>query len=275
MKHYMMLLFAAVWPGIAAAGLLVTDLVGKAETEGKKVIAVLAELADGTQLALDGGARMVAVDLVSGREFVLRGPGRYRVDKDGPSAVQGVAVESAALPIKNLASIRIAPAGVAQAALVMRGIRKTSGLVLESPVRTAVLTTTPKLRWLPVEGATGYRVVISDDRGAQLFEAMAAEPEFTLPAPAGLAHGKRYKWRVEALGQQGSFADAAAEFSVLSTETAERLAQLKPEAGAPYARRILYATLLQEAGVRDEAKALWKSLAEERPGNELITELAK
>ena len=276
LKQFLVLLATLMSSWGVAAGLLVTDIVGMVETDTKSKLAVMVEVTDGTSLQLEEGSRMVAVDLATGKEFSFRGPGRYLVEKDGPRTLKGTPVDTKSLPALKSPNLRIAPAKVSQATLVMRGGLKISGVVLESPVRTSVLLAAQRFSWLPVNGAVSYHFIIQDDQGNQKFEStVVSGTELILPPEAGLASGSRYKWRVEAIGTQGGFADAAAEFSVVPKETAERLAQFKPDNTASFARRVLYATLLQDAGVRDESRAIWKKLAEERPEDEAIADLAR
>ena len=275
MKHLVISILLGTCSCLSWAGLLVTDLAGKVEIDGRKPLAVLGEIPDGARLTLATGARLVVVDLSTGKEFLLNGQGQYLVEKNGLQVIKGPPVESKALPVGNLPEVRIATGRVAQATLVMRGIRKVNVPIPLSPVRTAVLTTTPTLRWLPVEGATSYRVIVLDDQSAKVYEATAAGNEVALQSSAGLIAGRYYSWRIEALSSQGRFADASTVFSVVPEERAKQLAQIKPEDGAPYSRRILYAAQLQEAGALEEAKLIWHALAVERPEDATLKELAE
>ena len=259
----------------AMAGLLVTDIAGTAEIEGKGPIATLTELADGARLRLAPGAQVVAVDLASGREYVLKGNARYIVGAGGPKTAEGKPVDAKPLPARNLAEVKIAPGKVAQATLVMRSAPKFNVPVLHAPARSIVVTARPTFKWGSVDGAAGYRLVVKGQDGAALWDATVAGNEFTAGAERALAPGESYTWRIEVVGADGrTISDAAARFSVAAAEVIKRLDELKPAADAPFGRRVLYAAQLREAGAMAEARELWQALARERPNDEVLKSLA-
>jgi len=259
----------------AFAGVLVTEVNGKAEVDGKGAVTTLSEIPDGARLSLPAGSRVVVVDLGSGREFLLKGGAKYEITAGGPRAKDGVAIEARELPAKNLPDIRLARGKTAQATLVMRGARKANVPVLQYPVRTASISTTPLFRWHAVEGAAHYRVSVMNPGGFVVWQAGTRETELVLPSDKALAPGERYSWKVEALGENGPLADSSTTFSVADAEAINRLSLLNPNADTPYARRILYAALLRDAGALFEAKEMWKALAAERPEDEVLRALAE
>ena len=262
--------------GAVQAAVLVTDLKGRAETDGKKALALMSEIADGGLIDLAAGAQMVATDLASGREYVLAGAGQFRVGRNGVEGVGGAGVTPKALPAANLPAVKVAVARVSQGTMVMRSVVFSSSAPAPLlPARTAVLDNTPTLRWSLVEGATGYRVSVFDQGGQSIYSRQTTEAELALPAAAGLAGGKQYSWRVEALGAQGRIADASTIFSVVTPEAAALLAQIKPENDASFSRRVLYAAQLQEAGAVEEARLIWQALAKERPDDATVARLAR
>lgn len=270
------------WPGIATlallplaaqAALLVTDVSGKAELEGRGAVQLMAELPDGATLALAAGAKVVAVDLGNGREYILKTPGRYTLDKAGPKASGGGRVDGSALPGGHLPDVRIATGRVAQATLVMRSARKGAPAV--SPHHTAVTTVTPTLRWPESAEASEYRLTISDASGNRAFDStVPPAPTFVLPAGARLKAGSRYTWRVEARREGRTLAEHGSEFTVLADAELRRLAPFRPAEGADFSRRSLYAALLMEAGATEEARALWQTLRAERPDDPALAKLA-
>lgn len=275
MNRLSILAMLSILSSAAQAGLLVTDVSGAAQTDGKAPVALLSELPEGANLVLAAGARLVGVELSSGKEYLLRGAGRYVVEKAGVRAMKGASVEVKALPVDNLSGVRVAAGRVSQATLVMRSLPRMNVPVPLSPVRTASLTATPTFRWSPVEGAASYGVTVMNENSTVVFEAVSPDTELSLPPESALPAGARYSWRIEARNEKGRFADASAEFSVLPAETAARLVQLQPEADAPFARRVLYAAQLQEAGAVAEAKPVWRALSRERPHDERMKSLAE
>lgn len=276
MKHRNLgLAMVLAWALCAQAGVLVTDLQGQVHSAEKGAVALLVELPDGTRLTLAADAQMVGTDLTSGREYLLKGPGQFRVEKTGVLDAAGVPVPQRALPGGKMPEVRVAVARVAQAALTLRGEGFSSSAPSPLvPARTAVLTATPTLKWAAVDGATGYQISVHDG-AAMVRQATTSATEWTLPALAALSAGKSYIWRVEAMGAQGRIADASTTISVVTVEQMRLLDQLKPASGAPYSLRVLYAAQLQEVGATDEARREWRMLAKERPEDPNLEKLAR
>jgi hypothetical protein len=268
----------ALFGPAAFAGLLVTEVAGNAEIEGKGLVVTLAEIQDGALVNVPTGAQVIAVDLGSGLEYVLKGGGHYIVTARGPNSADGKAIEAKPLPVKNLPNVRgtrIAADSVAQASLVMRSTQKDKVPLLVSPVRTAVISETPVFLWNAVADVSGYRLSISNRAGETIWEVPTHETEMALPADHKLLPGEHYQWRVAAIGDGGTLSDASATFWVIQADAMTRLARLKPGADAPLGRRVLYAIQLQEAGALAEAKQLWKTLSHERPDDAVIRSLAE
>ena len=262
----------------AFAGLLVTEVTGKAMIDGKGSIATLAEISDGARVIVPKGALVVTVDLGSGREFVLKGGGNYVVTPSGPMAADGKAIEAKPLPAKNLPyvrDVRIATGTVSQASLVMRRLQTVNVPLLVSPVRTTVVTETPAFRWNAVDAVSGYRLLVTTADDTTIWDVSTRQTEMALPEDRKLNPGERYVWRVEAIGDGGTISAASATFEVAKAETISRLGQLKPETGAPFGRRVLYAVQLGQAGAAAEAKEMWKVLSREHPTDEVIRSLAE
>lgn len=267
---------ALVLAPAALAGLLVTDVGGKAEIDGKGLLQLMAEVPDGATIVVSAGASLVAVDLGNGREYAIRSPGRYLVEKGNLRSLGGGKVDSSSLPARQMPDVKIASARVAQATLVMRSVKKAAPAAA-SPVNTAVLNVTPTLRWPEVAGATGYRLVVNDSvSGSKLVDvAVAAAPTLTLTANAGLRPGGRYAWRATALRDQQALAESGGEFSVLGAAEAARLDAFRPQPGSEFSRIALYAALLMEAGANEEARLLWQALRAERPQDPALGRLAE
>jgi hypothetical protein len=257
------------------AGLLVTETIGKVEIEGKGPVNTLAQIPDNARLKVPAGAKLVVVDLGSGREYVLPGNFTYIAAASGPQTVDGKAVAARPLPTRNLPDVKIVTAKVAQATLVMRSLPKTNVPVLVSPVRTAVISLMPTLRWTAVEAATNYKLTVTQPDGSLVWEAMTRDTEITLTAGQTLQAGGRYNWRVEAMGADGRLSDAAARFTVASAEALTALALLKPDATATFSRKVLYAAQLREAGAVEDAKLLWQALSREQPEDPVLASLAE
>lgn len=255
----------------AMAGLLVTEVTGKVEIDDKGAVATLAEIPDGARLSLQADASLVAVDLVSGKEYVLKGGQDYRVTPQGP---QGSGVSAMALPANGMADIHIEPGMVAQPTTRSRS-SKVNVLSPIAPVKTIVVSDAPLFRWSAVEASAGYRLSILKPDGALHWEARTQDTQLPLPTTHRLAPGAKYTWRIEHFSTGGPASNASAEFSVAPAATLKQLSALKADAGSPFSRRVLYAALLTEAGAKEEARALWQELSREKPDDKVLRRFAE
>jgi hypothetical protein len=279
-KSALLLALALSLPLPTIAGVLVTDIEGRVALDGQastESVQLMAELGDGVTVKLDSGARLVAVDLNSGREYVFKAPGRYRIEKSGPRALDDGKVEILTLPASKLPVVKIATGRVAQATLVMRGHRKAPATqATTSPVNTAVLTTTPTLQWPENTETTETHVTLLDSTGRQIFQTTLRNTStFAIPAEAKLQAGGRYGWQARAEQEGRPLAEYGGEFSVLASAEATRLKRFMPGTNAEFSRRALYAALLMEAGAKEEARKHWLELRAERPDDPALTKLAQ
>lgn len=278
--HYLIILgLVACMPWkVACANVLITELTGNATTGEQKpvtFVTFLSEVRNGQDFELTSGARAVAVDLASGREYVANGPGKFRVDEGGVRAVSGGTVKVRALSASNLPEVKVVVARVSQAALLMRSLFKPLNIL--SSANTAVLTPTPTLSWTAVDGASAYKVRLSDSTGNTLINEQTQVNSLVIPVSAGLTSGRNYLWTVEAVDENGplSGSAASAQFSVAPPETVRLLKSIAPQSGASFSDRVLYAAQLQEAGAIEDARTIWKSLANERPDDSILKKLAR
>ena len=276
MKQITLPLIAAMaaWLTNASAALLVTEVTGKADVDGKAPLVTMATVPDGSTLSLQANATVVAVDLATGKEYLLKGGQDYRVTPQGPQGSRSK-VAATALPAKGMPDIRIAPGMVAQATLVMRSLPKVGAPSPVSPVKTVVISDQPAFRWSPVEAATGYRISIQKPDGSLHWETRTQDVQLTLPATHRLAPGEKYVWRIECQLEGGRTTEASAEFSVAPSAVITQLAALKADAGSPFSRRVLYAALLTEVGAKEEARTLWRELSKERPDDSVLRKFAE
>lgn len=293
----------------AFAGLLVTEVTGNVRF-GDRVptqrVTTLMEIRDGWQLSVAAGSKLVVVDLASGSEFELGAPGngeaRYVAGASGPQTAAGEAVPARALPEKNLPSVRIAAGKSSQASFVMRSMMppkrgealpqaiddergaararadgsslpppETSGVLsLLTPDDDETILERPTLHWAYHNEANRYRVWVSQPGKSSGWSTVTDSTSIALPEAHPLVPGATYSWRVEALRNNRVLRRVTGSFSVATKELQAMLAHLKPEADAPFARRVLYAAQVDQAGAKTAAKALWKALSLERPDDEVL-----
>lgn len=271
---------AALWlvtatPALAAAIGMVTDLSGKAWTgDGaqRQPLAILAYLEAGTVVEVDKGAKLAITFYSPAEEQVFSGPARFRIEKQGIGRISGPA--PAVQPLGALAADATGKelnqgGRRTQAAVRMRSVAFGASISGMSPDKTAVRSTTPRLAWSAPPDIGKYRLKLSAADGTALLEESVSGNEWHVPADKALAAGKEYVWSLEASLADGSRLAGKAHFNVLDAGVATRLAVEAPNSGAPFSQRLRYALTLEQAGLNDEARLLWRELASERP-----TELA-
>jgi hypothetical protein len=244
---------------------LVIDLQGAASVAGRGRVAILAGLAPGAELSLGAGARLVVVNSSTGRQFELTGPGAFRWAGGAIEIVRPgqLAVREPTGAVFN--QVRLRTARLAQASIVMRGGAEEAGLRLVSPVSTWLLERPKAFRWEPFAGAGAYRFQLTDSGGKPLHEARVTGTVVEMPAGVALEVGRTYGWQVKAELDGAKSAEGWTEFGLAAPDLRARVDGARPGAGTSFGDRLLYALLLEELGVREEAARSWAQLAAERP----------
>lgn len=263
-------------PAVFAAGVaMITDASGRIETEADgAVLGVLAELEGGAKLRLAQGAAATVLYLASGEEFRLKGAGRYQIGEKGPTALQGAKPERHKLPVDAIPPVRVRPATVQQATIVMRSLGPAANVKLIEPVSVRVPEERPNFRWTAVQGAETYRVQVIDSAGQPIAEFEQKGETGQLPEGLRLKAGEAYSWSVEARLANGRRISRSADFAVLDVQSWARLKRLRPETGAKFSDRVAYALMLERHEVFHLARDEWRRLHAERPNEPLLKERA-
>ncbi len=153
----------------------------------------------------------------------------------------------------------------------LRGPAAEAGFRVQSPIATAVLSDTPRLRWTPLADHAVYVVRLRDETaGTTVTSPPLLEREWAPAAP--LTRGDVYVWQVEgSAGREERTAPQppapAARFIVLDAQTAARLTRAP---ASHLVRGILYAT----AGVLDDAEREFAALRSLNPSSAMAQHLA-
>ncbi|MGH8671630.1 MAG: hypothetical protein ACREUA_06300 [Burkholderiales bacterium] len=257
---------------------LVTDMEGSGilqSKHGKVPISILAELETDTDIVLAAHSRLVMVYLTAGSEFELRGPGRFVVSSANPLVLEGrLPVRRALLnPIYRDAKIR--SSGLIQASLAMRSAAPRKPLEMIEPIGAKLLDAQPRFHWVAAERGVLYRFRLADGSGQTLLDTEVKIETLNLPANVALEEGQTYRWSVEAQFPDGRRLSNHGEVQMLEADHRQRIEQARPQPHAPLAQRVLFATLLEQFGLRDEARKYWSALAKERPHDQRLSILAR
>jgi hypothetical protein len=272
------MLFAAT-PAHPAAVAMVTDLQGTATLEGdakRAPVNILAELQAGATLQLDANSTLSALYLESGDDYAFKGPALLKFNAAAPEVLKG------APPLKRIApagpggkSLRLKPVGVAQGALVMRGVRPAARIRLLNLSGTKTLEPQPEFRWQELQPAIKYQFELSDETGRTLHEAQTEATSLRLPAGIQLRTSVPYTWEVSTRLADGRKYLSSGDFSVAPAELRQETEALRPAVDAPFSTRVTFAAWLDQMELKDEARKYWRALAAERPDDSRLKELAR
>jgi hypothetical protein len=245
----------------AAPVALVTDVIGDAHSSGEP-LRLLAELDPGREIVLQQDASVVVFTLADGSEWVLAGPGRYRLGARGPEPVGGAAPPQRRPGPPAYRDIRLRTDRLQQGGLVLRGRDR---LALVAPVQEVVVSPDVRFAWEAPEEDTRFQFELVDQAGQKLLAAETTARELPLPAAVRLQPGQVYYWAVRVPAAGGAPAYRVAEFRVADAATLRRVDAARPRPDAPFPERVLFVALLQQVGARSAADDARRRLAVERP----------
>jgi hypothetical protein len=263
-------------PAFAAPFAMITDLKGQAwamDGAQPKKLALLGYIENPTEVKVDPNGKVAITYFANGVQYSFAGPSRVSLESGAPKVIEGQTGE-----FKKVTPEKSIGGGLSsdqwrrlqQATVVMRSVKTTFTVV--GPDKTAVLDRQPEFEWTPAAGAKGYRLVVYGPDNDILHEATT---EHTSLKPAlELESGKRYRWKVDALGVAKPVS-AGGAFTVADDATRERAAEAKRSAGSELAARSFYATTLEAEGHAYDARTEWKALAKDYPDEPEIVSRSK
>lgn len=253
---------------------LVTDVEGNVRlVRGRESVkaGIPADIFGDTRLEIDNGARVVILMLASGEEATVRGPASAAM---APSGLVSNPANALSRKVSGVGSVKLRKRDLSQAAIVMRNNQQTVRFPLLSLAGTISLETRPRFRWSAVEGVGPYQFSLMDGSGHVLFATRTGANEIELPATLVLEEGRPYMWEVRARRANGLEFSNFGDFSLATAALRAQASALLPAAGASFAERVAYAIWLDSADLVDASRKAWRSLADERPGEQRLRQLA-
>lgn len=275
--------FAIAWvavpsPVLAEPVAMVTDIEGGNSVTGmgeSTELTLLAELEPGGSVELAGGARLVIVYYESGNEFIFEGPASIKIGPAAPEVLSGNSPEEHHILLAGAdGEIIIHPAGMVQASIVMRGAQDEVDIKLENLVDTKILDARPLFRWQPLPGASTYHFEIINDSGDSLAETDVTATELPLPEAVTLEVGITYTWEVATRTPDGILHSSWGDFYLATDAERALVEQMRPPRDAPFSSRVMFAVVLQQLELRDEAVNHWKTLLVERSDDPKLQQMA-
>ncbi|HEY8608238.1 MAG TPA: hypothetical protein VIM12_14075 [Noviherbaspirillum sp.] len=249
---------------------MVTDLKGRASFASQapaRPLGILDELPAGAELVLEQGADLTLVYVGSGHEFRIIGSGRVAVGVHLP-VFSGNGKLASRTSLLSSAGGRLDTQGgrVVQGAVVMRGAGER---LRQIAPRQKTLDARPEFRWDLPENVRTVAFELRAEDMQVLASASVTGASYTLPPDVALVPGKTYSWSI-APGDEGGAGRVTSSFTLGAAGERQRLVQLKPGRDASFSDRLLYALLLEDAGLAAEATAEWKALSAARPQDAML-----
>jgi hypothetical protein len=254
---------------------MVLDVQGSGQVIDKdnSKLEILTYLKPLMQISLSKGSK-ATLSLYSTRSiYQLTGPTLVAIEEDG------LTVKSGAKPIINSLSEKLVLASAkytnpVPGAYRMRGMQPAIAM-LEPIPHSVQLNIHPVFRWEASE-ASVFEFQLQELSGKTIFNARSNDNTLILPANIMLENGKNYSWTVSyTSSKDGRLNESSAIFSMISSDEAAKLNELKPSVDASIEEWVMYATTLQDHQITQEAKLAWQHIANQRPDLEKAKELAQ
>ena len=255
----------------------ITDVKGEAGLDGGKA-SLMAEIKKGARINCARECAVGVMYLLSGKEYVLKGPGDFQVGdtevmaKIGPPPtvretkwkVSSQVVAQASQT--SSASIRMRSLGTAKPEIPLLAER------LIYPRDTKVATLQPAFRWASANAKGPFDFELKASGSAKpVYKAKASAVNLNLPGNVRLLPDAEYSWVVKS----GATDVGMTSFRTLPTHALELTQKRKPDDKAAFSDWLLYALTLKEVGADQDAGEVWTKLSKDRPDLPELAALAK
>jgi hypothetical protein len=260
---------AAAAQGIA----FVTNLRGAVEIDGNARPLVLSELARGAKIAVGNEGAVSVMYTATGREFTVKGPGRYEVGDKEITTVSGAPAAARSTEWRADGKVLSQVAKTSSASVRMRSLAKPkpeAGPRLLFPTQGSVASLQPTFRWTAADAkapAEFTLVVPGDEKPVHKAKAMGGSYRL----PVKLKPETEYAWVVAAAGQE----IGSGKFRTLPLDAMKQIDKRRPEEKAEFSDHLLFALYLQQMGASQEAQEAWARLAQERTDLPELSALAR
>ncbi len=271
-------LSAAAFGAQAQSGIaFVTDVKGDAALDTGKA-SLMAEIKKGARISCAKECSVGVMYLLSGKEFVLKGPGDFLVGDNEVTAKIGPppAVREtkwkvssqvvASVNASSSASIRMRSVGGKQAEAALPVER------LIYPRETKVASLQPAFKWTSANAKGPFEFELKPAGATKaLYKTRANSLDLKLPGNVKLQPDTEYSWGVKSgAGELG-----ASTFKTLPTHALDVTQKRRPDDKAQFSDWLLYALTLKDVGADQDAGEVWAKLAKDRPDLPELAALAK
>ncbi len=282
-KYFFSALVASLFTLVAQAqgsGIaFVTDVKGDAVMDAAKAT-LMAEVKKGARISCTKDCSVGVMYLISGKEYVLKGPGDFLVGDSEVIAKIGPPPTMRDTNWKVSAKVVAQVAQTSSASIRMRSLGGTqknepAPLLPERliyPRDTTVATLQPAFRWASANPKGPFEFELKASAGTKsLYKAKSNAISLVLPKNIKLQPDAEYNWMVKAGGSEVGMTT----FRTLPTHSLDLTQKRKPDDKAPFSDWLLYALTLKDVGADQDAGEIWTKLAKDRPDLPELAALAK
>lgn len=270
--------FAAQASAQGSGVAFVTDVKGEATLDAGKA-RLMAEVKKGARIGCSGDCAVGVMYMVSGKEYVLKGPGDFIVGDNEVTAKIGAPPSMRETTWKVSTKVVSQAAQTSSASVRMRSLAPAAAASaplsperLVYPKDTCVVSLQPAFRWASESPKGPFEFELKTTKDAKsIYKGKATATALSLPSSVKLQADVEYAWVVKAAGKEVG----AATFKTLPTHSLELSQKRKPEDKAGFSDWLLYALTLKDLGADQDAGDVWARLAKERPDLPELAMLAK
>lgn len=255
---------------------MVLDVQGNGELlrQGRSnKLQLLSYVKPGAQLKLDAGGKASVSHYGAKLIYQLVGPVVADVSSAALTVVSGKAPVTKSLAEKVVLAAVNPTLGAA--ALKMRAVGPEVAM-LSPGNRSVLLNVRPRFQWSAQEpGSFQLTVTITELPERVVHRATVDGLTWEMPAGAQLERGKDYRWSLSSTSADGAVHNGSAEFSVATEAEVSAVQALKPAASAAIDEWVLYAAILRDRQMLDEAREVWRTIAVRRPDLAHVNPMAR
>jgi hypothetical protein len=234
---------------------------------------ILDNLTPGDQIEVTANSKATIVYLDSSNEFLFD-QSTLIIKENKPQLLKGKLLKSNSLLINSgHHNVKIKPINVDYMMVIMRSSNAEAKLKFLTLNGSRTSMQRPLFKWKPIFKGLTYHFELLDNKGSSLLNTWVKGTELMLPEHIHLQSGKTYSWEVSVELPNGRAYSNFADFAMISQTEKKRLAQLRPQKNASFSKRLVYATILEQMKLMDDAGAYWKLLAEERPSQQRLRKM--
>ena len=258
----------------------VTDVKGEAVMDADKAT-LMAEVKKGARISCTKDCAVGVMYLVSGKEYVLKGPGDFLVGDNEVTAKIGPPPTMRDTNWKVSSKVVAQVAQTSSASIRMRSLG--GGAKAESaaaplaerliyPRDTSVATLQPSFRWASANPKGPFEFELKASAGSKsVYKTKANGTTLVLPKNVKLLPDSEYNWIVKAGGAEVGMTT----FKTLPAHSLDLTQKRKPVDNAQFSDWLLYALTLKDVGADQDAGEIWAKLAKDRPDLPELASLAK